>query len=95
MFANNRSHDAVKGRFKSLFKLGSINLGQQNSFPIQAVIQSKRMDSFPNPDKLNDKLIGCGFFFQRLHLNLKRHTLKLNYCKKVFFSSSIYLPETV
>ena len=51
MFANNRSHDAVKGRFKSLFKLGSINLGQQNSFPIQAVIQSKRMDSFPNPDK--------------------------------------------
>ena len=74
MFANNRSHDAVKGRFKSLFKLGSINLGQQNSFPIQAVIQSKRMDSFPNPDKLNDKLIGC-VFFQRLHLNLKRHTL--------------------
>ena len=24
----------------------------------------------------------------------RRSTLKLNYCKKIFFSSSIYLPET-
>ena len=44
-----------------------LNLGQQiwvskNSFLIQAVIQSERMDSFPNPDKLNDKLIGYEFF---------------------------------
>ena len=59
---------AVKGRFKSLVKLESTNLGHQNSFLIQTVIQSKRMDSLLNPDKFNVK----PNFFQRLRLNLKR-----------------------
>ena len=62
---------AVKGRFKSLVKLESTNLGHQNSFLIQAVIQSKRMDSLLNPDKFNVKLIGYTEFFPKTPFKFK------------------------